>query len=287
MRLFFAITLTSLAVATTSSAATINLNLGAFATDASRVSSSSGSGFQRDENPLVATFDTAVGGLTGQYRTEATAGDSLSMAEAAYNVETGELKVRADSLVVEEERRGFYSRASSSAGIAITEEMTAVGSGTVTASMAVDGFWSTSELYGNRFGDAFSFGSSIIMTRDASGLVEATDSLITAANTGLAGVADFVLTLAFDVTDGEAFSLRTGLGTMVPSGQSDFFNTATFSLATTDGLTLDFATAGYLSKSVSDDPATPPAVPLPAGAWFMLSALLGITVVGRGRKQAI
>jgi len=281
MKTFLTLGLVSLLIATSAHAATIGVTMDAFATDAS-AASSSGRGFLRDENPLVTTFETDAGSLSGSFRREASAGTSLASSQTSYDVETGELKVAAESTVTETTRSGFRSRAVATAGVSITEDITASGAGTVTAKLAVDGFWSTSEVYDNRFGDAFSLGSSLIVSRKISGAIETSEVLLTAADDGLAGVADFVVTLMFDVTDGEAFSLRSALGTNVPQGTSNFLNTATLALETTAGLDLNFATSGFLSKAqVTPVDPTPAAVPLPAGAWLMLSGLAGFAFMRR------
>ena len=184
----------------------------------------------------------------------------------------------------------WYTSGRALADFSLTETFLVSGDGTVTFSIAIDGFLSksaaafvnsTSAQSVLRLGVVDRFGAE---ERDSF-----SRELTTAPGATLA--IDELLTASMDLRDGEtlSFEYRAGLAAFTraneyetfSAAEANFLNTARISYVTDQGMTLTPSNPTFLSGGSMEEPIG--AVPLPAGLPLLLAGLGALGLAGRRR----
>lgn len=177
------------------------------------------------------------------------------------------------------------ANASASAFLSVLETVTVSGSGTLTAILQYD---ATANNMSNSFTVSTTLTTPFLdstfgLPQSASLTVDGSASGETGERAVFANAVDEKVDIGF-VFSGEAIASAAN-----PFSQLDASNTGTFFLETTGDLTINTSTTGFLAGTGPVDPVDPPdepsAVPLPAGAWLLLSGLGGAMLFGRRRRS--
>lgn len=230
-----------------------------------------------DTDQVVANLDSASDGPVQSVTSSAAQGASSSIAQASVDTATGTIKTRVETSF----NYGAYpAEASGAAQGRVSERISISGSGAISALVGYDGFWSVLPYY-DFDPESYGYQSQGAIRLASSRGVVSTDSF-GINREGSTGTASGLLEASIDVFDGDTVDLSfrwlsqisQGLGVM------DFSNTATLSIFATEGVSLRYSDAGFLSASA---PLTP--IPLPGGAFFLLTAF-GVILSFGSRKRA-
>ena len=277
-------------LATTGSAATIGTQL-----------------FADANAPTGTQSDQIVDDVTGlSYQGGVNTDASQSAASASVNIDLQAGTVKFDASATTGTRNTSDRREGSIASldIDITERFKVTGSGSVTFTAAIDGILATTLLSPSGIGLAQAGADLLATIVDPTGFsvdravaFQRTSHQIgfdafTGGDLGDRRFLDIdeILSVTFDVVDGEFFDLLfsldagtstgSGSGTFATGSSADFLNTATLSFSTSAGVSIAASDSLFLAGS-RVDPVSP--VPVPASLPLLMAGMGGLVAL-RNRK---
>lgn len=221
------------------------------------------------------SFDSLSDGASQAASVVATSGTSTGSSQVSVNSSTGEIKTRAATSF-----GAFPAEAGASAQGGISEQIGVSGSGTVTATIAYDGFWDLIPYY-DFDPESYQYNIQGSLTLSSSRGLLSSDTVFVGRDQGPNGSVDGILEATIDVSDGDTLGIFTFWLSQIVTGYGvvDFSNTATLFLLASDGVSLSFSDPDFLSET----PDAPAPIPLPAGLVLLLSALAALGAAkGRG-----
>lgn len=242
-------------------------------------------GGSADADKAVDSEDQPIADLHAAVKTPMGEGNSFFEVDAKRGLLRGEITGYAGTYYYDGVGAQFTHSSVISNGLAeLTESFTTSGEGTVTFSIAYDGWWSLGKqkvIGGTPFDPVWNAAG--VLAFNGLGISDMFD--LNVLNSPLVGFAEGVLSVSARFTDGQSGSIYSSLFLSMGNveGFIDFSNTARLSYTTTAGLKLNFADADFLS--LDDEPPVAP-VPLPPSV-LMLGAAGGLlSFVGRRNKRA-
>lgn len=264
-------------------AATITYNVRSFADQGNIFGVSS---FDQEQQDTV-LLDRTMSVITG-------AQEALQSSDASFyaNAATGEIKFGANARSAKSEfdSSSYQNRAVATSELTLTETFTAIGSGEVTFTAAIDGtlFDLDGPGNGNSRIDA-ALGGFARFGRYAEDSFFRTTGLLGAGSNAV----DELLSVTVFVPENQPVTLtldlfaqadaQTNLGHRESAGKANFFNTAKLSFETTDGLQLFASDPTFLSGGEPD--VGPAVVPLPASLPLLLGGVGCMTMMRRKRRK--
>jgi hypothetical protein len=227
-----------------------------------------------NDSSIVTSNSNVDGTFTNNSVSAAIPGTASASTFGSVDIVSGKLRAK---IVATNEANGIDPiESSGSTGILLNETITVSGSGSISALLAYDGFWSVSPTFPSTAA-VYLAQTTITLGNTVTGNVSEEGFVVNSSEDSGAGSARGVLTAQLNVTDGDIIALSAVLSTVIVSGEGfiDFSNTATMSFVLSPGITLKFSDNRFLSGTTNPSP-----VPLPAGLPLLVSAI-GAFGIGR------